>query len=365
MAYITSIGTTVPPHRFSQMALADFMTRAMQLDEADKRRLKTIFRASGIRWRHSVVSDYGKLSGFSFYPENFEPFPTTVQRLDLYRQHALDLSLAAIRQCFNKSPLRHPVQITHLIVVSCTGMYAPGLDIDLVEALPLKPSVNRLCLNFMGCYAAFTALKAAYAFCAAQPDARVLIVCTELCSLHFQREGTEDNLLANALFADGAAAVLVENYPVAGLNYKLVRFNSSLAMNGTEHMAWSIGNTGFIMKLSGYVPELIRSGIGTLTRELLMPLHKQLDDISYFAIHPGGKRILEVVEEQLGMRHEQNAAAYRVLENYGNMSSPTVLFVLDELSRLIGPADHRKSILSFAFGPGLTLESMLLQIEYP
>lgn len=365
MAYITSIGTAVPPHRFSQMTLADFMSRAMQLNETDKRKLKTLFRASGISWRHSVLSDYGKSSGFSFYPENFEPFPSTAQRLDLYRQHALGLSLTAIRQCFNKSPLRNPVQITHLIAVSCTGMYAPGLDIELIEALHLKPSVHRLCINFMGCYAAFTALKAANAFCAAQPDARVLIVCTELCSLHFQREGTEDNLLANALFADGAAAVLVENYPVAGLNFKLINFNSTLAMNGTEHMAWNIGNAGFIMKLSGYVPELIRSGISALTRELLVPLHKQPRDIAFYAIHPGGKRILEVIEEQLGISSEQNAAAYHVLKNYGNMSSPTVLFVLDELSRSMGPDDQRKSILSFAFGPGLTLESMLLETERP
>lgn len=365
MAYITSIGTAVPPNRFSQMALADFMSRAMQLEEADKRKLKTIFRASGISWRHSVLSDYGKTGDFSFYPESFEPFPSTAQRLDEYRRHALALSLAAVRACFNNSALRNPVQITHLIVVSCTGMYAPGLDIDLVNALHLKPSVHRLGINFMGCYAAFTALKAANAFCASQPDARVLIVCTELCSLHFQREGTEDNLLANALFADGAAAVLVENYPVAGLNFKLLQFNNGLAMNGTEHMAWNIGNAGFIMKLSGYVPELIRSGIGNLTHELLSPLNKKLKDISFFAIHPGGKRILETIEEQLGLSPEQNAAAYHVLKNYGNMSSPTVLFVLDELSRSIGPDDHRKSILSFAFGPGLTLESMLLETECP
>ncbi len=365
MAYITSIGTAVPPHRFSQMALAEFMCRAMQLDEADKRKLKTIFRASGISWRHSVLSDYGKGSGYSFYPENFEPFPSTPQRLDEYRKHALTLSLAAVRNCFDKSALRNPVQITHLIVVSCTGMYAPGLDIELVDALRLKPSVHRLSINFMGCYAAITALKAAQAFCAAQPGARVLVVCTELCTLHFQREGTEDNLLANALFADGAAAVLVENYPLAGLNFKLMHFNSTLAINGTAHMAWNIGNAGFIMKLSGYVPELIRTGIGMLTRELLRPLHKQPDDIAYFAIHPGGKRILEVIEEQIGIGHEQNAAAYHVLENYGNMSSPTVLFVLDKLSERLGSDDHRKSVLCFAFGPGLTLESMLLEIECP
>ncbi|MCS6973074.1 MAG: type III polyketide synthase [Cyclobacteriaceae bacterium] len=362
MAFITSIGTAVPQHRFSQETLAGFMSRAMELAPGDERKLRTIFRASGIAWRHSVLSDYGKTSDYTFYTDGFDPFPTTQQRLDVYRQHACRLSLSAIDNCLHNTSFSAD-QITHLIVVSCTGMYAPGLDIDLVHALNLQPSVNRLCINFMGCYAAFTALKAAHAYCATRHDARVLIVCTELCSLHFQREGTEDNLLANALFADGAAAVLVTNHPATGVNFRLKQFNNMLAVNGTEHMAWNIGNAGFIMKLSGYVPDLIRSGIGTLTQQLLKPMQKQVADIPYFAIHPGGKRILEVIEEQLRLRPEQNAPAYRVLHNYGNMSSPTVLFVLKELRDTLSRNDHGKAVMSFAFGPGLTLESMVLEIE--
>lgn len=363
MAFITHIGTAVPAHRFSQTVLADFMARAMKLTPAQTRKLYTIFRASGIRWRHSVLSDYGKTHDLSFYPDNFEPFPSTSQRLEVYQQHALDLSAAAIDNCLRQNPI-DPATITHLIVVSCTGMYAPGLDIDLVNRLSLPSSVNRLCINFMGCYAAFTALKAAHAFCAANPSARVLVVCTELCSLHFQREATDDNLLANALFADGAAAVLVQPTPANGLNLKLSGFNNTLAVNGTPHMAWHIGNTGFVMKLTGYVPELIRSGIGPLTQQLLQSFGRQVHHVAYFAIHPGGKRILEAVEQQLGISPAHNAPAYHVLKNYGNMSSPTVLFVLHELMNTLTPADHGKTVLSFAFGPGLTLESMLLEIEY-
>ncbi len=224
MAYLIRIGTAVPEHRFSQTTLADFMVRAMKLTPADARKLHTVFRASGIQWRHSVLSDYGKPQNPTFYPEDFEPFPSTAQRLEVYRQQALRLSLAAIPNSLHLQRIP-PESITHLIVVSCTGMYAPGLDIELVQALSLPASVNRLCINFMGCYAAFTALKAAHAFCAAQSNARVLVVCTELCSLHFQREGTDDNLLANALFADGAAALLVQNKPAPGVNFKIRQFN--------------------------------------------------------------------------------------------------------------------------------------------
>ncbi len=362
MAYITRIGTAVPQHRFSQTILADFMIHAMRLNPSDARRLRTVFRASGIQWRHSVLSDYGKTENFSFYPNGAGPFPSTEQRLNVYRQHALQLSLSAIRSCIGGHQ-KTPAQVTHLIVVSCTGMYAPGLDIDLVNALSLNPDVERLCINFMGCYAAFTALKAANAFCAARPDARVLVVCTELCSLHFQPDNSPDNILANALFADGAAAVVVSNQPEPGLNFKLQQFYNTLAINGTEHMTWNVGNTGFAMRLSGYVPELIRSGIGPLTRQLLKPLHRQLKDIAYFAIHPGGKRILQAIEEQLGIRKQDNFAAYAILKEYGNMSSPTVLFVLQRLAQSLAKTDDGNTVLSFAFGPGLTLESMLLKIE--
>jgi predicted naringenin-chalcone synthase len=362
MSYITAIGTAVPENRFSQEVIAGFMTKAMNLGADESRKLRTIFKSSGIGWRHSVLADYGKTENFSFYPETFNPFPSTEERLHVYRNHAVELSIKAITDCVGDTTFDYKT-ITHLIVVSCTGMYAPGLDIDLVKQLGLRQNVNRLCINFMGCYAAFNAIKAAHAFCASEQRARVLIVCTEMCSLHFQKQPTEDNLLANALFADGAAALLVEGQPRAGLNLEPEAFHNALAYNGTEHMAWSIGNLGFEMKLSTYVPDIIKNGIKSLTENLLAQLQKNLSDIKYFAIHPGGKRILEVIEEQLSMTAAQNSHAYEVLQHYGNMSSPTVLFVLKKIYDQLTDADKGARILSFAFGPGLTMESMLLNVS--
>jgi len=248
-------------------------------------------------------------------------------------------------------------EITHLVVVSCTGLYAPGLDIDLIKALGLRPDIQRTCINFMGCYAAFNALKLANSFCGNQADAKVLIICTELCSLHFQNANTQDNLLANALFGDGSASLIVEGKPGKGLNLKPEIFHCDLLTDGEEHMAWTVGDLGFEMRLSSYVPDIIRGGIRALTAKLLNGI-----DVNYFAIHPGGKRILEVIEKELGISHNQNAHAYNVLKNYGNMSSATVIFVLEELCKNLNGVDHNKKILSFAFGPGLTMESMLLSV---
>lgn len=365
MSFITAIGTAVPAHRFSQDTIAEFMLNVMQLNNGDSRRLKTIFRASGIEYRHSVLPDYGKRNDFAFYPENTRegPFPSTVDRLKVFYQHAIALSLSSIANMIKNIPGFKKESITHLIVVSCTGMYAPGLDIDLVRELGLPSTVQRTAITFMGCYAAFNAFKIADAFCKSDPRAKVLIVCTELCSLHFQRQSTDDNLLANALFADGSAAVLVEAKSDTPVRLKLENFHNDLALHGENDMAWTIGDLGFEMKLSSYVPDIIRGGIAALTHSLLEKVSGTLKDIRYYAIHPGGKKILEAIEQELGISPEQNRFAYNVLRQYGNMSSPTVLFVLNEIWQILRPENNNERILSFAFGPGLTLESMVLKVE--
>jgi predicted naringenin-chalcone synthase len=242
-------------------------------------------------------------------------------------------------------------------------MYEPGLDIDLVKALGLSSTIQRTSINFMGCYAAFNALKIADAACHEKPDAKVLIVCTELCSIHFQKENTEDNMLANALFGDGSAAVLVESTTRPGANLLLDNFHCELATEGEHDMTWTVGDLGFEMRLSTYVPEVVGGGIRKLTRALLAKTQQSLDTISYFAIHPGGKRILETIENELGLTKGQNHFAYEVLRKNGNMSSPTVLFVLEAIRSSLGETDQDKQILSFAFGPGLTLESMVMKIK--
>jgi alpha-pyrone synthase len=362
MSYITAIGIANPEARIAQPAIADFMVQSMQLNDYDARKLKAIFKASGIDNRYSVLEDYGRLSDFTFYSDNLKhKLPGTKARGDLYQKYAPPLSAKAAYAALEKISL-NAEDITHLITVSCTGMYAPGLDIDLIKLLKLKSDVQRTCINFMGCYAAFNGLRVADSFCKANPKAKVLIVCTELCSIHFQNENTEDNLLANALFADGSAAIVVEGALRPGINFNLTKFYSDLAFEGEHDMAWRIGDTGFEMSLSSYVPRVVNSGMLQLTDKLLEGSGYSLQEIDFFAPHPGGLKILSAIENALGITRQHHPQAYQVLQQYGNMSSPTVVFVLHELMRSLSQVDEKKTVMSFAFGPGLTLESMLLEI---
>ncbi|WP_317195633.1 type III polyketide synthase [Pontibacter aydingkolensis] len=365
-SYICAIGTANPPHKIPQMQVADFMAEALQFDEQETRKLKALYRVSGIGQRYSVLEDYTRQNGeFTFYPNTptLEPFPTVQQRMELYRNHAVNLSEDAVRRCLEQSPVTLP-ELTHLITVSCTGMYAPGLDIELVERLQLSSCVQRTAVNFMGCYAAFNAIKLADSICRANPEAKVMLVCTEICTIHFQKHAQQDHLVSNALFGDGAAAVLMQGLPCQEVCLELQSFHCDLAPAGKRDMAWHIGDTGFEMTLSSYVPDLIKKGIKELTERLLQGLKTTTKEISLFAIHPGGRRILEVIEQELGMTRNDNRFAYQVLRDFGNMSSATVLFVLKALMDSLTPKEQDEPILSFAFGPGLTLESMLLKVHY-
>lgn len=365
--YLCAIGTANPPHRLPQMQIADFMAQVLQFDEQEARKLKALYRLSGIGQRFTVLEDYTRQSeDYTFFPNtsDLEPFPTVQQRMDVFRQHAADLSEEAIRNCLNQVSEVAYNEITHLITVSCTGMYAPGLGIELVERLGLSPAVQRTAVNFMGCYAAFNALKLADAFCKADPDAKVLIVCTEICTIHFQKNKEQDHLVSNALFGDGSAAALVQAQPNNAVSLELQKFHCHLAPDGKAEMAWHIGDTGFEMTLSSYVPDLIKKGIKELAEQLLKGLDINLSAIKLFAIHPGGRRILEVIEQELGMTRDDNRFAYQVLREYGNMSSATVLFVLKALMENLTPDKKDEPVLSFAFGPGLTLESMLLKVHH-
>jgi alpha-pyrone synthase len=360
----------VPAHRFAQDRIADFMARALQLDEGGERRLRALYRSTRIRQRHSVLADYGESTGnFTFYPNSpdLEPFPTVQQRMKAYRDYAVELAAAALSDCLTGSGVV-PADITHLVTVSCTGMYAPGPDIELVPILNLRSDIHRIAVNFMGCYGAFNGLKTAAALVQADPSAKVLMVCVELCTLHFQKKNEEDHLLANALFGDGAAAVLVEGAPGAftprrtsASALEVVDFACDILPEGKDDMAWHISDFGFEMKLTSRVPEILKTGLSQLLKRITEAQGITPDDVSLYAIHPGGRRILEVVEQVLDITHEDNAAAYDILREYGNMSSATILFVLKELWAL-----NRQSsgawIFASAFGPGLTAETALLKI---
>jgi prepilin-type processing-associated H-X9-DG protein len=361
MAFITSIGTAVPENKFEQATIAHFMEQTIA-DESLRRKMLAVFRASAINTRHSVLSDYGKKNGFTFYSNTtgLDPFPSTAKRMQVYKEHACTLSLNAIRNCIATNRIH---EITHVITVSCTGMYAPGLDIDIVTQLQLPTSTERLCINFMGCYAAINALKVADSICKAKSDAKVLIVCTELCSIHFQKDFTEDNILANALFADGSAAMMIESKPLGNTNLSLEGFHTDMIPSEEQHMAWSIGDLGFEMRLSSYVPQILQQGIHQLLDALVTKAKIDLNQIKHFAIHPGGKKILEAVGKELNLDVKQLAASYEVLRNFGNMSSPTVIFVLKEAMKNFSTENNNELIMSMAFGPGLTMESMILKLQ--
>ncbi|MBO6496819.1 MAG: type III polyketide synthase [Roseivirga sp.] len=363
---IISIGLANPKHCIEQHNVFEFMGQAHGLEGSALTRLKALYRASGIKKRYSVINDYQSAdqSQWTFYPTNkaLEPFPTTDDRAKLYRKEAQSLSAQAAKNAFNHANLSFQ-DITHLITISCTGMYAPGLDIDLIHQLGLKTSVERTCVNFMGCYAAFTGIKLGDQICRANPKAKVLIVATELCTIHFQKGADDDNLLANAIFGDGSAAVIMSAEKTDSKNNLVLSptgFLNEIYPEGSSEMAWNIGNFGFEMKLSAYVPSLIEKGIGELVDRLKS--QSATETINHFAFHPGGKRILEVIESELELSKEADWAGRTVLENYGNMSSPTILFVIKQLWDSLKAENRNESILSLAFGPGLTMESMLLRV---
>ncbi len=365
---ISAIGTANPQYCIPQQTIYHFMVNAFGLDTNNALRLKQIYDGSGIDCRYSVIPDFGfnDTNHNTFFEKaaNLEPFPNTQKRLKLYQDTAIDIAYEACKKCFSFFDAGIASTITHLITVSCTGMYAPGIDIDLVEKLNLNRDTERTCINFMGCYGAINAIKVADYICRANPNAKVLVVSVELCTLHFQKTNTLDNWVANSLFSDGAAALLIEHHSkrvITGPHLSLNSFYSEFIPEAKGDMGWYVGDYGFEMKLTSKVSKQIKKHIKSLTDRLLMRAGLTFDQLSCFAVHPGGRSILEATEQALDISAEANKLGYETLKEYGNMSSATILFVLEKLLR--SKPDPEQKVLSFAFGPGLTVESMVLETK--
>jgi predicted naringenin-chalcone synthase len=223
-----------------------------------------------------------------------------------------------------------------------------------MELMDLDKNIFRTSVNFMGCYAAIHALKLADAICKSTPFSKVLIVCTELCTLHFQRENTADNIASSLLFGDGSAACLVVSEDVEKEGLHIDQFYSEIVPKGKRDMAWELSSTGFLMTLSGYVPDLIEEDFSQVIQKALKKDGVDETDVTHWCIHPGGKRILEAVQKSTGIQKEQLAASYDVLNEYGNLSSATVLFVL---KKMMQEKKNIKKLFGAAFGPGLTIET--------
>lgn len=360
MSRIISIGTALPQHRHRQREILQFMLNAYQPEADDRRKISFLYEKSGIDTRYSVIPDYSTdIADRTFYPKSLdmEPFPGLDQRMELYNHHATDLSVKAIKDCINNS--LNPSDITCLITVSCTGMSAPGLDISVMQQLQLPSNIQRSSVNFMGCYAAIHALKMADNICRSDTAAKVMIVCTELCTIHFQKDCELDSIASGLLFADGAAAALVTGDDFSEEGISIGNFYSEVALNGHEDMAWNLSQKGFLMRLSSYIPQLLQAGITPLLQNALGAAKINHEDITHWAIHPGGKKILENIRSELKLNDNDLQISFDVLREYGNMSSPTILFVLKEMMRHLNAGNEK--IFAAAFGPGLTMETLILE----
>jgi predicted naringenin-chalcone synthase len=355
LANLISIGTALPEFCNEQSGILKFMQKAYKLDEAEARKLAFLYKQSEIERRYSVIGDFSSdETEWSFITDEAKG-PSVHCRMKMFDKYAADLSAAAINNCIEGFITAK--EITHLITVSCTGMSAPGLDLQVAEALQLQSNIFRTSVNFMGCYAAIHALKIAKMICQTSPKANVVVVCTELCTLHFQQEFSYDNAAASLLFADGSAAVLLSNSLSSPNALSLKTFYSEVATKGKEEMSWQISNNGFLMKLSSYIPQLIQEDITALVNRALEEGKISKEEITHWCIHPGGKKILEVIQRQLSLSVEDLSCSRLVLSKYGNMSSPTILFVLKEIMQ--GIVNRPANVFGVAFGPGLTMETFI------
>jgi len=400
--HLHHVATAVPAASYAQTEARDVMKAWIGGDRRTDRLLHRIYGHSGIDRRHSVLEDFlgapdAEPSGSAprsdvpgdppvaerahevdrapdgawtrppvqrgggFYVDDAGGFrdPGTAERNERYRSEAGPLFVEAARRALEGAEGFGPRDVTHVVTVSCTGFYAPGPDLEVVQALGLDPGTERYHLGFMGCYAAFPALRMARAFCRADPDAVVLVVSVELCTLHLQPSRDVDAVIAASVFADGAAGAVVSARAPRGPALRMDAFVDGLAPEGASDMAWTIGDHGFEMVLSSYVPSIVGDKAAAALGPLLAGSATDPSELRRWAVHPGGRAILDKLASGLELAPEALASSRRVLERYGNMSSATILFVLADLLR--EPAPAGEPIVAMAFGPGLTVATGLFR----
>ncbi|NTW01696.1 MAG: type III polyketide synthase [Oscillochloris sp.] len=361
---ILAIGTAVPPHQITQADVYTWVSESLQASPAQRRWLNRLYTLSGIETRHSCLPDAQKLMPHSrFAPGRpIAETPTTAERMTIYQHEAVQVGVLAAERALTAAPISNAAeQVTHLIVVSCTGFFAPGLDLAIARRIGLRPSVQRTLVGFMGCAAAFNGLRLATQIIAGQPEAHVLLVCVELCTLHLQPTADRVALTVASLFADGAAACLIGAAGKGGDLLLLNRLHSQVQPDTDDAMAWRIGDHGFVMQLSPDVPRYA----GTLATSALTTLLDGQRTPTFWAIHPGGRAIVDRLAELLELTPAQTAASYSILRRYGNMSSPTILFVLRELLDQLRTSANSVDGVAAAFGPGLVTEMAYLTYVPP
>lgn len=352
---ILGLGTSVPPSAISQGRAAELSSAISGHTPEQADRLSVLYGLTGITRRHVALLDEGAV-----VPEDVAGSPagpSTRWRMRRYEASIGPLAVRAARGALADASVS-PDAITHLVTVSCTGFAAPGFDLGLFKALTLDPTVQRTHVGFMGCHGALNGLRVARAIAASEPGSHVLLCAAELCSLHFSYGAGEDRSVPNALFADGAAAVVATSNPGTGRREGAwsVLANGSVLVPGTEDaMTWRIGDLGFEMTLSPEIAKLIRAHLGPWLERWLAGQGLSVAGVGSWAVHPGGPRILDAVQHALGLDKGTMAESRAVLAGYGNMSSPTVLFILDRLIRRDAP----RPCVALGFGPGLVVEAAL------
>ena len=355
-AYINRIATAVPNDDVHNafVAYADQM-----LGEAvnpDASRVQALFRRmaarSGIEHRYSVLTLAGAsnelvVNANEFYTRG--SFPGTAQRMQMFERFAPRLAQRTLDKLALNAEERNA--ITHVIVTSCTGLYAPGLDFDIVDHLGLDTSVERTMIGFMGCYAAINGLKQARHIVRSEPKSKVLMLNLELCTLHLQETEDLEQVLSFLVFGDGCAAALIS---AEATGFAMDSFRSVLIPTTRDLITWRIRGVGFDMLLSGKVPGVIGRALQTNSDQVLQEHSKE--DIALWGIHPGGKSVLDAVQHGFALPGNALDASREVLERFGNMSSATVMFVLERLMR---SAESGEKGCAMSFGPGLTAETML------
>jgi predicted naringenin-chalcone synthase len=354
-ASIAGMATAVPPHRIAQSEAAEIAKSYSCATAAQERLFLGLYRRSGVETRHSVVLDRsdGDLAGRqSFYTRSA---PTTRDRMTKYAEQAGGLAIAASGRALAEAGVA-PERVTHVVTVSCSGFHAPGFDVALIKQHGLPAQIARTHVGFMGCHGLLNGLRVARAFVEADSSACVLLCAVELCSLHHQYDWDSDQIVANALFADGAAALVVLPSEAQTANaYRLRATGSTLIGDSEDAMSWRIGDHGFTMTLSPRVPELIGRHVRPWLVDWLAPHGLTIETVGSWAVHPGGPRILTSFGEAVGLDRSALEPSYRILAEFGNMSSPTIAFILERLRQARAP----RPCVALAFGPGLAAEVAL------
>lgn len=362
---LLGVGTASPP----LVPLADAIRLAQQFactTDGQRAWLQRVFSRAGVDTRGSALMGPGGIADIQqFYAAPRDPAdrgPTTATRMARYALEAPPLAQRAATAALADAAVT-PAEITHLITASCTGFFAPGLDVALIQRLGLSPAVQRLHVGFMGCHAGFNALAAARDIALAHPAACVLVCSVELSTLHFAYGWNPEKLVANALFADGSSACVVGSAGAdspAPAPWRLLQTASLLLPDSADAMTWNIGDHGFAMTLSAALPALIKSHLRPWCESWLAREGLALSDITHWAIHPGGPKIIAAAAESLDLPDSATAPSYALLARQGNMSSATLLFLLQEI---VTPTAAPGYCVAIGFGPGLMAEGLLLEIS--